>query len=352
MSEAAKYFYGIIDSKGDGRLSPPENRISGGIYTIPYQDISALVSDSPKVDCASLSREALARLLLNHQQVIEKIMSLEYAVIPVKLGSFAGDEAEVKAILQKGYALMRDIITKISDKIEIDLAATWCDFAAVLHEIGEDAAIKGLKEELLSIHEGITVDDQIKVGAMIKNVLDKKREDYVFLIQNTLNVMSHEFKVHDLMDDKMVINAAFLIDKDMYKDFERKVEELNIRCGEKLRFRLVGPLPPYSFYTLEIKKLSFEEVDWARKKLNLPSFSSKEEIKKAFRRAAFSFHPDTNPDANLDTADVKKAFNEVTAAYKTLCEYCLAFEQSGQGNEYSFREEKWEENALLVRVKE
>ncbi len=351
MSKAEKYFYGIIDSDGHDRLSHPENRISEGIYTIPYQDISAVVSDSPKVDLARLAREALARLLLNHQQVIEKIMGLEYAVIPVKLGSFAVDEAEVKAILQKGYALMRDIITRISDKIEIDLVATWSDFASVLHEIGEDAAIKELKEKLLSMHEGITVEDQIKVGAMIKNVLDKKREDYVFLIQNTLDVMSHEFKVNDLMNDKTVINAAFLIDKDKYEDFEREVEELNIRCAEKLCFKLVGPLPPYSFYTLEIKKLSFEEVDSARKKLKLPYFSSKEEIKKAFRKAAFSFHPDINPDAH-GTSDVKTAFNEVTGAYKTLCEYCLAFEQSGQKNEYSFREEEWEGNALLVRVKE
>ena len=31
------------------------------------------------------------------------------------------------------------------------------------------------------------------------------KRNYVFLIKNTLDVMSHEFKVNDLMNDKMVI---------------------------------------------------------------------------------------------------------------------------------------------------
>ena len=56
----------------------------------------------------------------------------------------------------------------------------------------------------------------------------------------------------------------------------------NIKFEGKLNFRCVGPLPVYSFYTLEIQKMLFKEIDWAKKKLGLNDFSTKDEIKNPY----------------------------------------------------------------------
>lgn len=344
-----KYIYGIIDATPHPVTTKRYGEISGcGVYTIPYQDISAVVSDSEIVDYTHMPKDVLARLLVNHQKVVERTMNFGSPVIPIKLGTFAADETEVKNILHKGYSLIKYIFGRINDKIEIDLVATWSDFNSVLKAIGEKKEIKEFKEKLSANPKAVTVDDRMRAGVMVKKALDKKREKYAFQIQSALKSLSEDSRVHEVMDDKMVVNTAFLVSKPTQKDFDRKVEELNSEFNERLNFRCVGPLPPYSFYTLEVKKLKYEEIDWAREKLALSDFTSKAKIKKAYQAKALSSHP----DRNLGTSGVEKEFDDVIKAYKLLIDYCQACEQAGQKDRYSFEKEEFGRNSLIVRVRE
>ena len=350
MGKKGIYLYGIINSNNASDLfTLKDSYKKENVYTIPYQDVSAVVSNSEIIDFTYSSKDASAQLLVWHQKVIEKIMGLKYTIIPVRLGTFMVDEAEVKDILIKGYSLIKNIMEKIRDKIETDLVATWADFGLTLKEIGEEKEIKKLKEKILANPKRITVNDQMEVGVMIKKALDKKREKYALQIQTFLKRYCTAFKVHELMDDRMVINAAFLINIGQQKDFDRKVGEINTEFAEKLNFRCVGPLPSYSFYTLEIKKMKFEEIDWAKKKLRLlDDFAAKEEIKKAYRKLVFSLHPDRNPN----TPGIEKEFDEVTKAYRILADYCGACKQAGSEDSLSFNEEELEKNTILVKVKD
>ena len=347
-----KYIYAVLNSNTAIRLFIPKALVeqregTDGVYTISYQDISAVVCDSEIVDYIRMPKYVLARLLVRHQQVIERIMP-EHTVIPMRLGTFAKDEIEIKTILSKGYNLIKEIMGKISDKIEIDVVTTWSDFNSILKDVGEEKEIKEFKEKLLSSRKAITVDNQMKVGVMVKKALDKKRERYADEILNVLKTISQNFKVHELMDDKTVMDIAFLINKEKQKSFEEKIEELNSRFNEKLNFRCVGPLPSYSFYTLEIKKMQFEQINWAKKKLDLDDVANRDEIKKAYQVKVVSLHPDRNPDK----PGIEKEFDEVTKAHKIINDYCLAAKQSGQKENFSFKEEEFRKNAILIKLRE
>jgi len=351
MAEIGKYIYGIINSQG---LSREKTSVQTGgvttcekVYTISYRDISAVIEDSEIIDYTHMLKDAVARQLVRHQQVIERIIP-EHTIIPMRLGTYTCDETEVRDILNKGYRVIKEIFAKISDKIEIDIACTWSDFNSVLKEVGEEREIKEFKERLLSNPKGILVDDQMKVGVMVKKVLDKKREECAFEIQNALKSVSQDSKIHELMDDKMVMNCAFLIEKVKHEDFDRKLEELNAKFAEKLNFRCVGPLPPYSFYTLEIKRMDFREVDWARKKFGLNDFTTKDEIRKVHKKLAVSVHPDKNPNI----PGIEREFDNATRAYKILVDYCRACEQTAQIEELFLKEEEFKKNAILVKVRE
>lgn len=341
MAEIGKYIYGIIN------LSSLSNNFDE-LHTIPYQDIAAVVNDAQIVDYTHIFKDALARALVEHQKIIERIMDIGYSIIPMRLGTFAMNEAEVEDILSKGYGLIKEIIPKISDKIEIDVVVIWSDFTSVIKEASEEKEIKEYKEKLLNSPKGVTVDDQMKIGFMLKKALDEKREKYALKIQEALKTVSIDSKTHELMDDKMVVNIAFLVEKAKQKEFYAKVEELNIEFTEKLNFRCVGPLPAYSFFTVEIKKIQFNEVNWARKKLGiLEDCSSKDGIKKAFHKQVFIFHPDKNPDK----PGIEKEYDEITRSYNILLDYAQACEQVGKVC-LIFNEDEFKKNAVLVKVRE
>jgi hypothetical protein len=362
-----KYIYGIINSgleksfdlneiasliDSSSVKSPIEaaktSEISDRAYSIFFQDISAVVSDAELVDYNHIPKETLARLLLKHQAVIEKIMA-EHTIIPMRLGTFANNNGDVKEILKKGYRTIKDIFEKAKNAIEFDVVATLADFNSFLQQVSEVEEIKQLKQSLLSKPEGVSVDDQMKIGVLVKKHLDREREKYADQIQLALNEIAQDYKSHDLMDDKMVLNTAFLIDRSKKNDFEQKVAVLNSKFEDRLNFRCVGPLPPYSFYTLKVEKMQFDDVDWAKRKLGLTDdFITANDIKKAHHRLALTCHPDKNPDV----PDIEAKFAEMTKAYKILLDYYRASGQAGQENGCYFDEESFGKSAVLVTTTE
>ncbi|MDD5773135.1 MAG: GvpL/GvpF family gas vesicle protein, partial [bacterium] len=276
------------------------------------------------------------------------IMNSGITVIPVKIRTFIQDEGEIKHVLDKGYNLIKDVLDKINDKIEIDVAVTWNDFPSFIKEIGEESEIREFKDRLLAHSAEIAIEDRIIIGKMISKRLEGKREEYSSGIHCFLNKISEDMRAHDVMDDRMVLNSAFLINKRNLKDFEEGIELLNIKYENKLNFKCIGPLPPYSFYTLEIKKLNFGKIDWARRKMLLMNnFVTKDEIKKAYQTLAVTFHPDNNPNV----PGIETQFEDITNAHEILKEYCLSAEQAGQYDSCSFIEEEFNNNSLLVRLK-
>ncbi|MCF7879031.1 MAG: GvpL/GvpF family gas vesicle protein [Candidatus Omnitrophica bacterium] len=356
MPEIKKYIYGIINSNQELTEATAKSlakeagmTASKTIKTIPYQDISAVVSDSENTDFSHMRRDVLARNLVRHQKVIEAIGKRmpDYAIIPLKLGTIAKDEDEVGLILSKGYQLFKDIFSKVAGKIEIDVACIWSDFSSLLKETGEEGRIKEFKQSLLANSKGISVDDRMKVGLMVQKAVERKNEDCAGEVLNSLKTVSQDVKIHQCMDDKMIANYAFLIDKTKVGYFYKKVEELDGYFQGQLDFKCVGPLPPYSFYTLEIKKMEYEEVDWARKELGLDELVSKKEIEKAYKGKSLLTHPDRNPD----TPGKKEEFDKVNKAHNIVNDYSLAGGEVPGGERISFKAEDFGKNSILVRVK-
>ncbi len=365
MNKIGKYIYGVINSSNKeffdlGQIAdfediyPFENtteavdssRISNQAYTISFQDIAAVVKDSEIVDYRHMSKDTLGRLLVSHQRLVEKVMD-KYTIIPMRLGTFASDDEEVREILSKGYSNIKDIFEKAKNSIEIDVVATINNFKSFLHEVSEEEEIRHLKQSLLNKEGGVTTDDQMKIGVLVKKHLDKKKEILAGRIQAVLCETAQNSKTHDLMDDTMILNSAFLIDKDRQDEFEQQVEHVNNEFEDKLNFRCVGPLPPYSFYTLEVKKPQFDEINWAREKLGLKDdFITAIEIKKAHRRTALVCHPDKNPE----TPDIEQKFDDMTRAYKIILDYYRASNHDQNNEGCYLNKEAFEKNAVLVET--
>ncbi|MBI4759358.1 MAG: DnaJ domain-containing protein, partial [Chloroflexi bacterium] len=114
-----------------------------------------------------------------------------------------------------------------------------------------------------------------------------------------------------------VTNVALLVDKAGRGALDQRLKSLDEEFEGRLHFRCVGPLPPYSFATVEVQVPSFETVDEARRLLGLGEAATPGEIKRAYHRLASRLHPDHNP--NSPEAEARMA--ELTQAYRLLTAY-------------------------------
>jgi hypothetical protein len=289
----------------------------GEVLTFPHQDIAAVVSELPLIQFNSLPKETLLRNLAVHQAVIERVMK-SHKIIPMKFGTVVQGEEEIKRLLKKGYEQIKANLREMANKIELDVAALWSDLNPVLKEIGEEEEIKRIKEQVASEPPDQVFETKIKVGKMVKASLDKKRDQNASQILNTLRKEAEDHRSHDIMDDSMVMNVAFLIKEDHEELFESKVHQLDEQYKGRINFRIVGPLPPYSFSTLEMERMEFRELNEARGLLGLGEDATIGAINEAYKEMSKKFHPDGNPDDQ----EAPKRFEKITKAYQMLSNYC------------------------------
>ncbi|MEW6685002.1 MAG: GvpL/GvpF family gas vesicle protein [Candidatus Edwardsbacteria bacterium] len=336
--EEGRYLYGLIKEKE--RKSFGLCGINDGeeVYTVAHQDIACVISNSPVQDYSSMLKESLGRFLVKHQTIIEKIMK-DHTIIPMKFGTFVFNDDEVIEVLKRGYPQFKELLINMDGKIELDVAATYNDLNSIIKEIGEeDSQIREFKAEIAKKPSSQTFQDRIKIGMMIKDALDKRREKEQTSIIDFLKGITCDFQKHQLMDDKMILSCAFLLEKVKETDFDAALKELDKEYKQKMNFRCVGPLPPYSFATCQLKRIGFDQIDEAKRLLDLQDKISLEEIKESYRNFAQRNHPDKHPE----NSQLKERFEKVTCAYKLLTS-CY------QGEDISFEDNK-QKNFIMVEI--
>jgi len=330
------HIYGIIAASEEIDFGPLG--ISGKddvVLTIPHRDIAALVSKSPSLAYSSIPKETLVYYLARHQAVIEAVMR-SYTVIPLKFGTAARNEEEVKEILENGYPQLKDALGRMDNKIELEVIALWSDLNSILKEIGKEEKVKKFRERIANPPPEKVLSIKIELGKMVKSLLDERRDEVASEIIGELKKWAVDFRKHQVLDDAMIMNTAFLVNKPQEEDFDQAIDYLNKKHQEKINFRIVGPLPPYSFGTLELKKIEFEKIKGAIRVLNLGEEATLSEVKEAYRGLTRKFHPDKNPPGS----NIQKRFEGIAEAYHILVDCC-------SGGKYSFLEKKNKDLTLI-----
>ncbi|MBU4590565.1 MAG: GvpL/GvpF family gas vesicle protein [Candidatus Omnitrophica bacterium] len=313
MSEG-RYLYGIIKTNEIKSFGPCGINADEEVYTVTHEDIACVVSNSPIRDYSSMLKETLGQLLVRHQTIIEKIMK-GHAIIPVKFGTNLPDDDEIRQVLIRGYSQFKELLSTMDSKIEFDVVCIWNDLNSIIKEIGEeDSQIKEFKEVLAKKPASENLQDRIKIGMMIKDALDKRKGKERSYIIASLKEITVDFQKHQVMDDKMILNCAFLLEKAKEPYFDARLKELDKKYNQKVNFRCVGPLPPYSFATCQLRKVGYSQIDEAKRLLGLRGDISLEGIKASYYQLAQKNHPDKNPG----DAPCKQRFEEMTHAYKLL----------------------------------
>lgn len=318
-----KYVYAIVP-RGERVTFGPIGLGGRGdrVYSQSHADIAAVISECPALGFRGMAKEKLVLYLAGHQQLTEALMQRYPTVLPVKFGTLLEDEEEVESVLRNGHGALRDALQAMEGKVELEVVATW-DVRQVFAEIGEEEDVADLRAEIAFRPVQETLPQRVKLGQMVKASLDRRKQGYCDTILTFLVGQAADFQINLAPADSVIMNVAFLIAADKQEDFCGKVRQLDARFDSQLSFKVVGPLPPYSFCTVEVKKVNAEEVDRARRLLSLGEEGTMRDIQSAYRRQARRYHPDIVPA----DARAEERFREITAAYRVLASCCQA-----QGN--------------------
>ncbi len=346
MAAKGIYIYGIVPNfYGTTHFQLLEN---SGVYAVTFQNISAIVSDTDRVQLDYSDRESLGHLLVHHQKTIEELQGKGFTMlIPIRLGTIVNSREAVLKMLTCGHDLIIETLKTIEYLTEIDLVVTWADFAATIKGISYHPDILAMKDDILKNSDKLTQVDQVKIGMLVQEKLDEKNKAVEINILDSLSPFGVDIKIHEVMNDQMVTNSAFLIQRNKQEKFEQTIGKLDEEYDGILNFKLVGPLPCYSFYTLEVKELNPDMIEKSRRDLGIKEITNETEIKKAYLEKAKLYHPDNSPGSD-DTAN----FNMIQQSYHALLDYLAAVRQSSNEEIISLANETMIENLILVKVKE
>nr|NQU94384.1 GvpL/GvpF family gas vesicle protein [Bacteroidota bacterium] len=249
IPKEGKYIYGIIRHAGPLDYGPiGMGKRADLVYGINYNNISAIVSNSPVIQY-----EVRRVNMIAHERVLEEAMK-QFTVLPVQFSTITehNDDTVILRILEKDYKKFDNLLNKMEGKKELGLKVLSKEAAMYESIIEKYDDIRSLRGKLMNLPVDKTHYQRMKIGEMVAEAIKKETENYKNIILDVLNPLADDVKINDNYGDMMILNAAFLIKNSIEPEFDKAVKDLDEKYGRFMTFKYVGTLPPYNFVNLVI----------------------------------------------------------------------------------------------------
>lgn len=243
-----KYLYGVI------KCPEPRHFTNRGIgergdlvETVHFMDLAAVISDSPVIDYDQSRRNMMA-----HTVVLEEVMK-EYTLLPVRFGTVApSNEAIQDQVLKRRYGELHGLLLEMQGRVELGLKAFLYEGVIFEEILQENPAIRRLRDSLMGRSPEQSYYDRIQLGEMVESAMWKRRDEDAEKLVSGLRPLVRQTRVNKILTERMVLNAAFLVDDKRQPEFDQAVKKLDEEMGKRLILKYVGPVPPYNFVNITV----------------------------------------------------------------------------------------------------
>lgn len=247
-AEQGKYVYCII------RTEKPQSFGTIGIgkrgdevHSVHHKGFAAVVSNCPLIIFDPTRENALA-----HEHVNEVVMK-DFTVLPMSFGTVFRTENDIREFLKGTYEALVEVLEKMEGKIEFGLKVNW-DKDNVIRELeAENEEIRRLKDEIATNQTTSTYFARMQLGRVVESALQARADSFVTEIYESLRDAAIASRSNKPIGDKMIMNAAFLVERENTKAFDEKISEIAKKYENKLSFLYTGPWPPYNFVNIRLK---------------------------------------------------------------------------------------------------
>jgi len=248
------YLYCVADI-GERVSLGPIGIDGSNVYTVPYQDICAVVHKCPAEPYNSTEREVVNSWVLAHQKVVDEAWERWGTVLPLRFDTIVmdkdgiGAEENVRNWLQNDYDNLKSKMEKVRGKAEYGVQVFWKPqviarfLAKVSPEIGQ------LEKTIKSQSRGLAYLYKQKLENALKRELEAKadqcfRDFYERIRRHVDSIVVEKTKPSD-QNTQMITNLSCLLPQGKTAELGEELHRINSMEGFSVRF--TGPWPPYSF---------------------------------------------------------------------------------------------------------
>ena len=215
------------------------------LYTVHEGDLAAVVSDS-----ASAAYEARRRNMMAHTAVLEEVMR-DYTILPLRFGTVAPDAEIVRLkLLGERRSELLALWRETDGRVELGLKAFWHEDTLFQGIVDENPSIRSLRDALAGRSADDTHAERMRLGELVEKAMKQRRQRDADLILSRLRPLARDVAVNENYGERMVLNSAFLVDRDAESQMDKAVQQLDADFGQRLMFKYVGSVPPYNFVKL------------------------------------------------------------------------------------------------------
>jgi hypothetical protein len=241
------YLYGLLEDDTRVETLALGDGIGGaGVRLLPAGPLIGLVSDVQPGPVAQTRRNMIA-----HTAVLEKAIA-KIDILPVRFGTVAPSAKVLATCILSNASGFRGALRDINGRVELGLKASWRDAVVFSEIVAADAELCRLRDRLRTRPSSETYYERVELGRRVEAALAQRRTVETAAIVAALAPLAEREAELRTLDEDMVLNRAFLVRRENEAAFDERIQEVAERCGDRMNFRYVGPVPPYNFVRLQV----------------------------------------------------------------------------------------------------
>jgi len=240
------YVYGVIATSQDRSFGPLGIGGSGEeVQTVRYKDVGVVVSRSRLVIYDPVKENSLA-----HNRVVEAVLA-SHAVIPAAFGTIFRTKEDLLAFAEATYQELRSTLAKIGDRREFGVKVFWRKEA--LREVLESyPELHRLKQQIARLPRHKTEGLRLRLGQKVQARMAQIGDPYRRDIYEHLKAAAVASRVNKPIGPRMILNAAFLVDREREQAFQQAIDALDDKHGRRVKWLYTGAWAPYNFVDIRI----------------------------------------------------------------------------------------------------
>jgi hypothetical protein len=216
------------------------------VWIVEAGDLGAIVGNAPDGDAKATRNQALA-----HARVLEAAV-VDAPVVPFRFGIVVPGDQEVGTdLLQAWHDGLAQLLKRVEDRLQMTLKVYYHEDVVLREILDKEPEIARLRDKTRREPEGADRDDRVRLGELVNTAVEQRRERDSADILKRLRPVSIAAVVEGLESEFMVLYAPFLVERARRQEFEEAVEEVAQERQQRMRFRLLGPMPTYNFLDVE-----------------------------------------------------------------------------------------------------